>query len=64
MYVGVVLILIGWALLFSSPLLSIYAAVVLIAFHIRIIAGEEPWLARTFAGDWESYRARVPRWLF
>ena len=64
MYVGVVLILAGWAILFSSWLLTAYAVLVLLAFHVRVIAGEEPWLARTFGGDWDSYRARVPRWLF
>ncbi|HWW30885.1 MAG TPA: methyltransferase [Steroidobacteraceae bacterium] len=64
MYVGVTLILIGWAALFWSAPLLIYAALVLLAFHIRVIAGEEPWLARRFGADWESYRARVPRWLF
>ena len=64
MYVGVTLILIGWAALFWSLTLTVYAALVLLAFHIRVIAGEEPWLERTFGADWESYRARVPRWLF
>jgi protein-S-isoprenylcysteine O-methyltransferase Ste14 len=64
MYVGVTLILIGWATLFWSRTLAVYAALVLLAFHLRVIAGEEPWLERTFGADWESYRARVPRWLF
>jgi protein-S-isoprenylcysteine O-methyltransferase Ste14 len=63
MYVGVTLILIGWAALFWCGTLVVYAALVLLAFHIRVIAGEEPWLKRTFGADWESYRARVPRWL-
>jgi protein-S-isoprenylcysteine O-methyltransferase Ste14 len=64
MYVGVVLILIGWAAFFSSLPLVIYAAAVLFAIQIRVIVGEEPWLARTFGVAWESYRSRVPRWLF
>jgi protein-S-isoprenylcysteine O-methyltransferase Ste14 len=64
MYVGVALILISWAVLFSSLILTVYAAIVLLAFHIRVIVGEEPWLARTFGADWQSYRTRVPRWLF
>jgi protein-S-isoprenylcysteine O-methyltransferase Ste14 len=64
MYVGVALILISWAVLFSSLILTVYAAIVLLAFHIRVIAGEEPSLARTFGADWQSYRTRVPRWLF
>ena len=64
MYVGVTLILSGWGVLFWSLTLMVYSALVLLAFHIRIIVGEEPWLKRTFGADWESYRARVPRWLF
>jgi len=63
MYVGVTLILSGWAVLFWSLTLTVYAAMVLLAFHIRVVSGEEPWLKRTFGADWESYRARVPRWL-
>ena len=64
MYVGVTLILLGWAALFWSATLIVYAAAVPVGFHIRVIAGEEPWLKRTFGADWESYRAQVPRWLF
>jgi protein-S-isoprenylcysteine O-methyltransferase Ste14 len=64
MYVGVALILIGWADLFWSQVLTVYATAVVIAFHVRVIVGEEPWLARTFGEEWESYRAQVPRWLF
>lgn len=64
MYIGVMLILLGWANLFWSWPLLIYAVVALAAFHLRVILGEEPWLARTFAVEWDSYRARVPRWLF
>jgi protein-S-isoprenylcysteine O-methyltransferase Ste14 len=64
MYVAVTLILSGWAVLFWSPTLMVYCALVLLAFHVRVIAGEEPQLKRTFGADWESYRARVPRWLF
>jgi protein-S-isoprenylcysteine O-methyltransferase Ste14 len=54
MYVGVALILISWAVLHSSLIMTIYAAIVLLALHIPIIAGEEPWLARTFGADWQS----------
>src|SRR5271169_5983261 len=63
MYVGVTLILSGWAVLFWSSALTVYAAMVLLAFHVRVVTGEEPWLKRTFGADWESYRAKVPRWL-
>ena len=63
MYVAVVLILCGWALGFWSRPLAIYAIVVTTAFHLRVVFGEEPWLARTYGADWERYKGYVPRWL-
>jgi protein-S-isoprenylcysteine O-methyltransferase Ste14 len=63
MYVAVVMILCGWALAFESRALWIYAAVVAVAFHLRVVLGEEPWLARAHGAEWTAYRARVPRWL-
>jgi protein-S-isoprenylcysteine O-methyltransferase Ste14 len=62
MYVAVVLILIGWALAFRSRGLGIYTLAVALAFHLRVLLGEEPWLAQTFGADWERYKAQVPRW--
>jgi protein-S-isoprenylcysteine O-methyltransferase Ste14 len=32
-------------------------------FHLRVVLGEEPWLARRYGDEWERYRAGVPRWL-
>ena len=64
MYVGVLLILIGWTAAFRTPSLLIYTIAVAILFHLRVILFEEPWLARTFAQEWPSYKSRVPRWLF
>jgi protein-S-isoprenylcysteine O-methyltransferase Ste14 len=63
MYVAVLLILLGWAVGFRSRALTIYAAVVAIAFHIRIVSGEEPWLARRYGDEWVRYRATVRRWI-
>jgi protein-S-isoprenylcysteine O-methyltransferase Ste14 len=63
MYVAVLLVLVGWATMFSSRALWLYAAIVAIAFHLRVVFGEEPWLARTHGAEWTAYRARVPRWL-
>lgn len=64
MYVGVLLVLAGWALGFRSWVLAIYAAAVAIAFHLRIVFSEEPQLAQSHARDWPRYAARVPRWFF
>lgn len=63
MYVAVLLVLLGWGLTFRSRPLAVYAVVVMVAFHLRVVLGEEPWLARTHGEAWVRYRARVPRWL-
>ena len=63
MYVAVTTMLIGWAMSFESGALGIYTAIVALAFHLRVVFGEEPVLARKFGAQWEEYRARVPRWL-
>lgn len=63
MYVSVLLILAGWVLVFGSPALGIYAVAVAVAFHVRVVLGEEPYLQRQFGAQWRAYRARVPRWL-
>jgi len=64
MYVAVVITLSGWALLFQSRAHWFYAALIAFAFHLRVVFGEEPWLAHTHGQAWADYRKRVPRWLF
>jgi protein-S-isoprenylcysteine O-methyltransferase Ste14 len=63
MYVAVLLILSGWAIGYKSWPLALYAFVVLVAFHLRVVLHEEPWLARTFGDAWVRYQKRVRRWL-
>lgn len=62
MYVGVLTILIGWTILFMSRTLLIYAVAIAVMFHLRVILGEEPWLARTHGENWTAYKKAVPRW--
>src|SRR5207253_960672 len=62
MYIGVVLILAGWALGYRSRSLAIYGVAIALMFHARVIWGEEPFLARTHGDDWTRYRERVSRW--
>ena len=64
MYLSVSTILLAWALAFGSSGLLIYALMVAIAFHLRVVFGEEPWLARTHGLQWEQYASRVPRWFW
>jgi protein-S-isoprenylcysteine O-methyltransferase Ste14 len=63
MYVAVALVLCGWAVAFRTRALAIYAVAVIGAFNLRILFGEEPWLARTHGEAWTRYRSNVPRWL-
>jgi protein-S-isoprenylcysteine O-methyltransferase Ste14 len=64
MYTAVAIILGGWAVLFWSRALAIYAGAVVIGFQLRIVLAEEPWAAGKFGDEWQAYRTRVPRWLF
>lgn len=63
MYIAVLIVLWGWATMFAARTLWIYAAFVAVAFHLRVVFGEEPWLARTHGEEWATYRAQVPRWV-
>lgn len=64
MYISVILVLLGWAVSFAAAGLYLYAAAVAVAFHLRVVFGEEPWLARTHGAQWREYASRVPRWFF
>lgn len=63
MYLGVLTVLLGWAVSFRSTALAVYALAVATCFHLFIILYEEPHLLREFGSDYDLYRARVGRWL-
>jgi protein-S-isoprenylcysteine O-methyltransferase Ste14 len=63
MYLGVLALLIAWALASGTPWSWCWAALVAAAFHVRVVRWEEPLQARAFGAQWQAYRARVPRWL-
>ena len=62
MYVAVALILFGWAIAFLSIGLLAYALAVVVAFHLRIVFGEELWLAQRHGAAWQQYTRSVRRW--
>ena len=64
MYVCVLLILLGWSAAFSSSGLLVYTVLIALAFHLRVIYGEEPWLAQRHGTGWLAYVSQVPRWLW
>ncbi len=63
MYVGVASTLFGTALFFESAEVLLYATLVLLGFHLRVIFYEEPTLERSFGASFRRYRQEVPRWL-
>jgi len=63
MYIGVLLLVLGWSLYFLSVLLVIYVIVLTVGFHIRVVRNEEAWLKAQFGVQWESYEKEVSRWL-
>ena len=62
-YVAVVAIIVGQALLFGAWGLVLFGAVLWLAFHLFVLAYEEPTLQETFGAEYEAYRANVPRWV-
>jgi protein-S-isoprenylcysteine O-methyltransferase Ste14 len=62
MYLAVLSVGFGQALLFGSRTLVWYAAVVGLAFHLFVLFYEEPTLRRRFGDEYDRYRAAVPRW--
>jgi protein-S-isoprenylcysteine O-methyltransferase Ste14 len=63
MYVGVVAIILGQALLLGDIRLVIYGAIIWLAFHAFIIGYEEPVLRRCYGVQFNDYCAQVRRWL-
>ncbi len=63
MYVGVVTLLLGEAVLFGSRALFVYAAVVFVIFHLFVALYEEPVLRRKFGESYLNYCATVARWI-
>ena len=63
MYVGVLAVILGWAVIFRVAALAVYALAVATCFHLFIILYEERHLRREFGTEYEDYCARVRRWL-
>lgn len=62
MYVGVVLILIGETLFFTSKNLLGYSTIIILCFNLFVILVEEPRLQKDFGSDYVHYCKKVRRW--
>jgi protein-S-isoprenylcysteine O-methyltransferase Ste14 len=63
MYLGVIILVVGWSVLLTSPVLMCYALILAVGFHIRVLTHEEPWLESQFGSEWRRYRSEVGRWV-
>jgi protein-S-isoprenylcysteine O-methyltransferase Ste14 len=63
MYVGVLSVIGGWALLFRSESLAVYGVCVAVSFHLFVLLYEEPHLRKVFGASYEHYCLEVRRWL-
>jgi protein-S-isoprenylcysteine O-methyltransferase Ste14 len=63
MYVSVGLAILGQAIVHGSAVLVVYLGIAWLVVHLFVVLVEEPLLARRFGGEYDAYRARVPRWL-
>jgi protein-S-isoprenylcysteine O-methyltransferase Ste14 len=63
MYVGVLTVIIGWAVLYRSAAVAAYSIAVALCFSVFVIFFEEPRLRKRFGIEYDQYRKEVPRWL-
>ena len=62
MYLAVLAVIVGQALLLGRMVLLGYAAVVAAAFAAFVYGYEQPTLARRYGAEYEAYRRAVPAW--
>ena len=62
-YIAVVAVIFGQALLFGDWRLIWYGALLWLVFHVAVVMYEEPTLKETFGTEYESFRTNVPRWI-
>jgi protein-S-isoprenylcysteine O-methyltransferase Ste14 len=63
MYVGVLALIVGQALLLGREVLLVWAGVAAVLFQLFVVFHEEPELCKRFGAEYEEYRRRVGRWL-
>jgi protein-S-isoprenylcysteine O-methyltransferase Ste14 len=62
MYIAVLSVVIGEAILFRSFMLAGYALLVGVVVHLFVVSVEEPSLHSQFGESYETYLRTVPRW--
>ena len=63
MYIGVLLILLGYSIWCLSLSLLLYTGAVFFVGHLFVILYEEPTLKQKFGNNYITYCQQVPRWI-
>jgi protein-S-isoprenylcysteine O-methyltransferase Ste14 len=63
MYVAVLAVIVGQGLLLANLRVLEYGAAVWVAFHLFVLAYEEPVLRATYGTEYDSFCRSVPRWI-
>lgn len=63
MYVSVLLAILGWTLVYGSPLLLYYGVTIFFLFDVFLVGFEEPILQKKFPVAYPRYCDEVPRWI-
>jgi protein-S-isoprenylcysteine O-methyltransferase Ste14 len=63
MYIGGVLVLLGWGLYLKSVAMALFALVACLLIHTFVVQAEEPGLRKRFGQQYEDYCRAVPRWI-
>jgi protein-S-isoprenylcysteine O-methyltransferase Ste14 len=63
MYIGVIMVILGWAYLFADGWLLLYTLGVGIVVHLFVLSYEEPKLKELFGEEYVTYQEEVGRWV-
>jgi protein-S-isoprenylcysteine O-methyltransferase Ste14 len=64
MYLSVLMIVFGQALIFASARTLLYGLALWAVFHVVVVCLEEPHLRRERGAAYDDFCRQVPRWLF
>jgi protein-S-isoprenylcysteine O-methyltransferase Ste14 len=63
MYVAVFAVIVGQSLVLGNVRVLGYAALVWLAFHLFVLAYEEPTLRKKYGDEYKVFCSNVPRWI-
>jgi len=63
MILGVLILQVGWSILFASRGVALLALVFYVVNTVYFVFSEEPGLEKRFGNEYREYKKNVPRWI-